>query len=209
MRYSPERVQEILNVVEQLLGEKDYRQLTMSDIARACNGSKETLYRWFGSKTGLFAEMVRTSSNLIGKRMNNLFAAADATPQMVLSGFCHQYLRTVLSESSVRVNRVAISGINETPELAQLLIENGRDNAVPHLERYLGDLQERGIIVQSADMDDMVNTLLGLSVGDMQIRRLLGGLSVCPPDDELKQAANRATARFLLIFTAPAKDGSS
>jgi hypothetical protein len=117
-------------------------------------------------------------------------------------------LRTVLAESSVRVNRVAISGINETPELAQLLLENGRDNAVPYLERYLGDLQERGTIVQSADMGDMVNTLLGLAVGDMQIRRLLGRLAECPPDNALAQAANRAAARFLLIFAAPAQEES-
>jgi AcrR family transcriptional regulator len=208
MRYSPERVQEILAVVEQLLGEKDYHHLTMAGIARSCNGSKETLYRWFGSKAGLFAEMVRTNSNRIGERINDLFSATDATPQAVLSGFCHQYLRTVLSESSVRVNRAAISGINETPELARLLIENGRDNAVPYLEHYLGNLQERGTIAQSADMDDMVNTLLGLSAGDMQIRRLLGRLSTCPPDNELTQAANRAAARFLLLFAASAQDES-
>ncbi len=203
MRYSPERVQEILAVVERLLGEKDYRHLTMADIARACNGSKETLYRWFGSKAGLFAEMVRTSSDRIGERMNELFAATGATPQTVLSGFCHQYLRTVLAESSVRVNRVAISGINETPELAKLLLENGRDNAVPWLERYLGNLQEHGIIVESADMDDMVNTLLGLAAGDMQIRRLLGRLTEYPEDSTLAETANRAAARFLLLFAAP------
>ncbi len=208
MRYSPQRVQEIFAVLEQLMGEKDYHQLTMADIARSCNSSKETLYRWFGSKAGLFAEMVRANSNRIGERMSDLFAAADATLQAVLSGFCHQYLCTVLSEASVRVNRVAISGINETPGLAQLLLENGRDNAVPYLERYLGELQKRGIIAQSADMDDMVNTLLGLSAGDMQIRRLLGRLSTCPLDDELTQAANRAAARFLLIFAASAQDDS-
>jgi AcrR family transcriptional regulator len=202
MRYSPERVQEILAVAERLLGQKDYRRLTMADIAGACNGSKETLYRWFGNKAGLFAEMVRTSSDRIGERMNALFAAADASPQAVLGGFCHQYLRTVLAESSVRVNRVAISGINETPELAHLLLENGRDNAVPHLQRYLGGLQEQGIITRSADMDDMVNTLLGLAAGDMQIRRLLGRLTACPADNVLAQAADRAAARFLLIFAA-------
>jgi AcrR family transcriptional regulator len=202
MRYSLERVQEIFAVVEQLLGENDYRQLTMAEIARSCSGSKETLYRWFGSKAGLFAEMVRNSSNRIGERMSALFAATDATPQAVLSGFCHQYLRTVLAESSVRLNRVAISGFNEVPELAQLLLENGRDNAVPWLERYLGELQGRGTIAQSAEMNDMVNTLLGLTAGDMQIRRLLGRLSACPADDLLEQMADRAAARFLLIFTA-------
>jgi AcrR family transcriptional regulator len=202
MRYSPERVQEIFAVVERLLGENDYRQLTMAEIARACSCSKETLYRWFGSKAGLFAEMVRNSSNRIGERMSALFVATDATPQAVLSGFCHQYLRTVLAESSVRVNRVAISGFNETPEFAQLLLENGRDNAVPWLERYLGELQERGAIAQSADMNDMVNTLLGLAAGDMQIRRLLGRITACPADDLLEHMADRAAARFLLIFTA-------
>ncbi len=206
MRYSPERVQEIFAVVEQLLGEKDYRQLSMADVARACNSSKETLYRWFGSKTGLFAEMVRANSNLIGERMNELFTTADAPPHVVLSGFCHQYLRTVLAESSVRINRVALSSINETPELAQVLLENGRDNAVPHLERYLGDLQQRGIIAQTADMSDMVNTLLGLSAGDMQIRRLLGRLAACPPDSVLEQAAKRAATRFLLLFAPAAQE---
>ena len=206
MRYSPERVQEVLAVVGQLLSEKDYRRLTMADIARACNCSKETLYRWFKSKEGLFAEMVRNSSNRIGERMSDLFAAADATPQAVLSTFCHQYLRTVLVESSVRVNRVAISGINETPELAQLLLENGRDNAVPQLERYLGELQGCGSIAQSAEMNDMVNTLLGLTAGDMQIRRLLGRLTACPADDVLVQIANRAAARFLLIFAASVRE---
>ena len=208
MRYSPERVQEILAVVDQLLSEKDYRRLTMADIARACSSSKETLYRWFTSKEGLFAEMVRNSSNRIGERMSDLFAAADATPQAVLSGFCHQYLHTVLAESSVRVNRVAISGINETPELAQLLLENGRDNAVPRLERYLGELQGRGTIAESADMNDMVNTLLGLTAGDMQILRLLGRLTACPTDDLLERIANRAAERFLLIFAAPAREES-
>lgn len=208
MRYSPERVKEILAIVDQLLGEKDYRQLTMADIARACNSSKETLYRWFKSKEGLFAELVRNSSNLIGERMRDLSSATDASPQAVLSGFCYQYLRTVLVESSVRVNRVAISGIKETPELAQLLLQNGRDNAIPQLERYLGELQDSDIIIQSADINDMVNTLLGLSAGDMQIRRLLGRLTACPADNLLEQIANRAAARFLLIFAVPSRDVS-
>jgi hypothetical protein len=58
-------------------------------------------------------------------------------------------------------------------------------------------------------MDDMVHTLLGLSAGDMQIRRLLGRLAECPLDNVLAQAANRAAARFLLIFAAPTKEESS
>lgn len=200
MRYSEERVQEIFDATIDLLGEKDYRRLTMMDLARRCQVSKETLYRWFGNKSGLFAAIIKARSARIVEEIQTSMAGTDDDPPAVLRAFCRQYLRTVLSEGAVRLNRVAISGVQETPELAQLLVDNGRENALPPLKRYLGTLQDRGLLETTTSVDDLAEALLGLAAGDKQIRRLLNAMSECPASDELDRLAAAAVHRFLRAF---------
>ena len=200
MRHSDERVQEIFEATLELLGEKDYRRLTMLDLARTCRISKETLYNWFDNKAGLFAALIRTRSAPIVAEVDAALADAGEEPQEVLAAFCRQYLRTVLSDEAVRLNRVAIAGVQETPELAQLLVNNGRENALPPLRRYLDQLQHDGTLDSAASVESMAEALLGLAAGDTQIRRLLNALATPPDDATLERWADEAARRFLRAY---------
>ena len=55
---SPERREEIIGAAFALLVEKGYHRTSTLAIAQRAHTSKETIYNWFGSKEGLFRELV-------------------------------------------------------------------------------------------------------------------------------------------------------
>ncbi len=65
-RFNEERMKEVFSKTIELLQVKDYSKITMNDIAKNSKASKETLYKKFGSKQGLFEAIIISSSKPIG-----------------------------------------------------------------------------------------------------------------------------------------------
>ncbi len=61
---------EVAAVAQRIFLERGYSQTTMQAIAEEAGASKETLYRHFGSKEGLFAEIVSEKSAQIATRID-------------------------------------------------------------------------------------------------------------------------------------------
>ena len=57
----PERERQMLDVAEQVFGERGYRATSMDEIAERCGVSKPMLYEYFGSKDGLLLACVARS----------------------------------------------------------------------------------------------------------------------------------------------------
>ncbi|MGI8910427.1 MAG: TetR/AcrR family transcriptional regulator, partial [Rubrobacteraceae bacterium] len=52
------RREEILVAALEVLEERGYREASMREVAARARASKETLYSWFGSKSGLFEALI-------------------------------------------------------------------------------------------------------------------------------------------------------
>lgn len=200
MRYSEQSVQVIFDTTFALLATKDFRRLSMADIGRACGVSKETLYRWFGNKNGLFTAMIRARSEQINEAMDTLFREPESDPFSVVERFAYWYLLTVLDDRSVRINQIAIAAAHEEPQLARILLENGRENALPRLAEQFGRYQSTGVLATDISTELLTESLLGLAAGDLQIRRLLNAIPHELEDDILRDRARSAAARFFKAF---------
>jgi AcrR family transcriptional regulator len=168
-----------------------FERVTMSAVAARAGSSKESLYVWFGSKEGLVAELIRRQS----ARTNAAVESALTTNQPVrevLVGIANNLLNVLLSETSLALNRAAMS----SPALAAILLQQGRHTTGPLIERYLARLNRDGLI----NIDDPAEAfclLYGLTIQDSQIRALLGEQP--PTAAERTKMARSAVSRFIAL----------
>lgn len=203
-RASRERREEILTVALSVLAERGYAGASMGEVAARARASKETLYAWFGDKRGLFEELVRWQAERVEGVLARHFEGDAGETAPVLRGFAEELLRLLLGERSVVINRVAISEAPTDPTFARVLAASGRGAVVPKLMLYLESQRERGRL-DFEDAREAAEVLIGLTMGDQQIRRLLGVLPA-PEGAQVQSRAQVAVARFLTLY-APCRSG--
>lgn len=203
----PDRAQRrdaILDAATAILREKGYRDTTMLDIARRVSASKETLYAWFGSKSGLFQAVIRRNADTV-RTVLEAHLDGDAPVAEALADVGRALAGLLLGDGAVAINRAAISEARSDPELARILVETGREATLPFFVRYLERCRERELL----DFDDpweAAETFLGLLLGDKQIRRLLGVVDT-PDAGEIEARARQAAVRFLRLHGGKALSG--
>jgi hypothetical protein len=98
----------------------------------------------------------------------------------------------------VVINRAAISEVTSDPTFAQILATQGRGSVVPKLERYLEGQREGGHL-HFEEAEAAIDTLIGLAIGDQQVRRLLGVLPM-PGPEQVEARAEGTVEQFLTLF---------
>ena len=165
--------------------------MTMLAVARRAGASKETLYRWFGSRDGLLTALIEENADRAAERVRDALDG-DAEPRATLVGFATGLLTLLTSDGSVAINRAAMG----SPELAAVLLASGRHRVGPIVEAYLGRLDEHDDLAV-ADPGDAFELLYGLVVRDTQIRVLLG--ETPPTAPTIADRAGDAVDRFLAL----------
>lgn len=193
----PERRHEILDAALTLLEEHGYRNTSMLQVATQARASKNTVYQHFPTKQALFASLVARAAASINAE---LLEALDshALPGPALLRFGHSLLGLLCSQTSIAINRAAIAEARQAPELAQELVANGRSTTGALVMRYLAQQMDAGLLRQ-APPSDAFEGFLGLLMGDLQIRLLLGVQTV-PSASALRQRAQRATQQFMQLY---------
>ncbi|WP_026306691.1 TetR family transcriptional regulator [Smaragdicoccus niigatensis] len=94
------RAQTVLDAVKELITETDWANLSVSDVAKRCGLSRQTIYKEFGSRTGLMnAYILRLASTVITEA-----AAHESSPDVFetfKAGF-ERYFTTVVADPLVR-----------------------------------------------------------------------------------------------------------
>lgn len=195
------RRDEILDAAFSVLAERGYRGASTREIAERARASKETLYSWFGDKRGLFEELIRRQAEGVGEALSASLERDAEDPAVVLRAFAVELLRLLLGERAVVINRAAISEAAADLTFARILAAGGRSSIVPKLESYLEGQRARGRLDFGpfGDASATAEALIGLTVGDRQVRRLLGTLPM-PEPEQIDAHAERAVAGFLKLF---------
>lgn len=191
------RRDQILDVAVQVLVERGYRDTTMLEVARRAAASKETLYAWFGNKTGLFEAVIRRNAEAVQAVLSTHLE--DATPpQRVLEDFGRALLALLLGDSAVAINQAAISEAHCDPVLAECLARSGRDATLPAFIGFLKRQCDLGVL-RADRPQQAAEDFLGLLLADLQVRRLLG-LVPAPEAAEVADRAARASRAFLSLY---------
>ncbi|MBY6157589.1 TetR/AcrR family transcriptional regulator [Pseudooceanicola nitratireducens] len=189
------RADEIEAAAYAVLEEKGYAGLTMLAVAKAAKASNETLYRWYGDKTGLFRALILGNVTAVQATLDQ---AQGQSPMTTLRAFGPALLAMLLGPRAVALNRAAAA--DPTGDLGRTLAESGRDTVGPWLGRVIARGIEDGSLPR-ADVSEMIETYFALLIGDTQIRRVTGAMEE-PDADWIADRADQALTRTIALFQA-------
>jgi len=194
------RQRDVLDAALRLLVEEG-DNLTMAAVARRASCSKETLYKWFGDRDGLLTATVRWQASKVRVAALNRAGLDLASLTASLEGFASDWLRVISSDTSIALNRVAVSHAGSgKDDLGRIVLENGRFALARRLTPVLEAGREAGLL-DFGDAETAFRTFFGLVGRDVQIRLLLGD-RLEPTEAEIGGDARRATQQFLALHGA-------
>ncbi len=194
------RQSEVLDAVLDLLVEGGER-VTMNAVAARANCSKETLYKWFGDRDGLLTETVRWQASRVreGNWDRQRLDAAALTES--LEAFAANWLTVISSQTSIALNRVAISQAGSAKSnLGRIVLANGRFAIGERLRPLLDAAREAGLI-SFDDTETAFRTFFGLVARDVQLRLLLGD-DLALDAETIRSDAARAVSQFMTLFAS-------
>lgn len=137
------RREEIATIADRVFLERGFTETTMQLVAARAGASKETLYRHFGNKEELFAEIVRRrSARITGGQDGEL--DMNGTPREVLGKLGLNLLRLITRADSLSFHRVVVAEAVRVPELGRIFYAQGPGRVYGELAHYLGCATRRG-----------------------------------------------------------------
>lgn len=195
-----ERQKAVLDAALRLLVEEG-DQLTMTAVARRASCSKETLYKWFGDRDGLLTATVQWQASKVRVVPVDRKGLDLASLTASLERFASDWLKVISSDTSIALNRVAVSHAGSgKDDLGAIVLENGRFALARRLKPVLEAGQQAGLL-EFSDAEAAFRTFFGLVARDVQIRLLLGD-RLQLTDAAIGGDAVRATQQFLALYGA-------
>lgn len=153
-----------------VLEEKGYAGTSMLAIARKAHASNETLYNWYGDKQGLFrALVVRNAAEVRDLLQTGIAGQRDPLQTLDLLG--PELLDLLTGPRAVALNRAAAA--DPTRELGAAIAQAGRETIAPLIGQVLEEARAGGQLAFQSTTE-AIDLYLGLLVGDLQIRRIIG-----------------------------------
>ena len=137
------RRREIAAVAESVFFETGFAETTMQAIAARAGASKETLYRHFGSKEELFAEIVSSRARSWLEDLDEKFATPCSIAD-VLGTIGMKMLESILDDDAVSLCRTVVAESARNPELGAVFFAAGPEKVRKRLAEFLGTAAARG-----------------------------------------------------------------
>lgn len=125
-----------------------YVGTTTDQLAAAASVSKQTLYKEFDDKEGVFAALIRFACDRVDdpfaplvEQMSGIGSADDAVALMAT-----QFTSSIMSPYVQQLRRLVIAEATRFPHLGQLYWEEGFLRVVNSVARCLSILDERGMM---------------------------------------------------------------
>lgn len=167
------RRREVAKVAEQVFFELGYANTTMQTIAVRAGASKETLYRHFGSKEGLFAEIVAERSRSFLYHLDHNFERPGSVAE-VLRELGVRILESMLEPSALCLCRTVIADGHRNPDLGTIFMKDGPDHVRTRLAEFLRAACSRHEL-DCPDVEMAARIFLGAVVGSYHLSLLLLG----------------------------------
>lgn len=180
-----ERQDQIEEAAYRVLERDGYAGTTMLAIAREARASNETLYRWYGDKTGLFRALVARNADAV-RLMLTRRAPQQDDPLETLALLGPELIDLLSHPRAIALNRAAAA--DRSGELAAAIAAAGRETVGPLIAQVLIAARERGAL-RFDDPQAALALYLDLLIGDLQHRRVIGLIAAPPPDQRSARSA--------------------
>ncbi|MGH6839217.1 MAG: TetR/AcrR family transcriptional regulator [Methylocella sp.] len=191
------RREEIAAIAERVFLERGFTETTMQLVAARAGASKETLYRHFGNKEDLFAEIVRRrSARITGGHDGEL--DVNGTPREVLGRLGLNLLRFITRADSLSFCRVMVAEAVRAPELGRIFYAQGPARVHGELARYLGRAARHGEL-RCPEPELAAKLFLGAIVANYQLLGLVApGFE--PKGKKMRAHVEEAVRLFLTSY---------
>lgn len=192
------RRREIAAVAERVFFESGFSDTTMQTIAIRAGASKETLYRHFGSKEGLFAEIVETRAKSFLDDLDENFDRPGSVAD-VLRNLALKLLDAMVGDEAISLCRTVIAEAPRNPELGEIFFSRGPDRVRNRLTEFL--VAARGRHELSCENPELAARIfLGAIMSNFHLMRLV---LQSPPNltrPQLKVHVDEVVEMFLLKY---------
>jgi TetR/AcrR family transcriptional regulator, mexJK operon transcriptional repressor len=200
------RRREIAAVAEQVFFENGFTDATMQSIAVRAGASKETLYRHFGSKEELFAELVEARARDFIQDLDEHFSRTG-TVEQILTGVGLRGIEMLFDPIAIKLCRTVIAESPRNPALGCIFLDEGPHRVRLGLSKFLTGATARGELA-CPDPDQAATFFFGLVMASLHLERLV---LIPPPrmsEDEVRHHVDEAVAIFLARY-APRRSAST
>ena len=196
------RRREIAAVAELVFFENGFSDTTMQMIAARAGASKETLYRHFGSKEGLFAEIVETRAKEFLAGIEENFERPGSVGD-VLRDLGSRILDAMVESIAISLCRTVVSESMRNPELGRIFYAAGPDRVRKRLAEFLTAARERGELA-CPDPDLASRIFLGAVFAEYHLKRLVLEAPPPMPRAQIEAHVDEIVAMMLGRYAAPA-----
>lgn len=191
----------ILAAATSVFLEKGYRGTSMDEIAALAAVSKQTVYKHFADKEGLFSEIVTNTINEAGDRVHaEAHGLAESTAiERDLRELARRQLRLVMQPRVLKLRRLVIAEASRFPELGRIFYERGPARTITALTSTFERLAARGLLT----LDDTQLAAAHFNWLVMSIplnEAMLLGEDTTPNETDLHHYADAGVRAFLAAY---------
>jgi TetR/AcrR family transcriptional regulator, mexJK operon transcriptional repressor len=200
---SARRRQMILEAATEVFVRNGYLGATTDQVAAAASVSKQTVYKQFGDKQHLFAEVIGVTTAGVVDRLAAAVASTlgDARDvRTALRDLAGGFLRGLLQPDVLRLRRLVIAEADRFPEIGRAWFEQGFDRALVILGEALQALADRGLLHDLGDPTLAAYQFAGLVMYQPMNQLMFAGTGELPPGDTLDRVADSAVEVFLARY---------
>lgn len=179
------RQRALIDAARDLFVEVGYRGTTLEALIARAGGSRETIYRVFGGKSGLFSAIIAQSGAEFAASIVEP-VALTLPPREGLTRVGLQLAEVWLSDEGRAVNRVVVSEGLDAPELMHAWYHGAVAISVEALARYLEGQVVRGRL-QPLDASLVARQFVTLLMGELAFPLIAG---VAESRDHAEQVAH-------------------
>jgi TetR/AcrR family transcriptional repressor of mexJK operon len=140
--------QHILDAALTVFVANGYVGTSTDQIAAASSVSKQTIYKYFADKEGLFTALITDVGDRIHNPFDELAKAMQSAPdaESAITLLAEQFARSIMNERVQEIRRLVIAEAGRFPDLGRLYWERGFERALESMATCLGVLSERGLL---------------------------------------------------------------
>jgi AcrR family transcriptional regulator len=120
---SEELVRHIVETATRLFIEHGYPATSIEQIAAAAGSGKQTIYRRFTSKEGLFTAVINQRVRRLLEAAGAAACASGADPTAALKAACREYFDFMLQPDAIRLHRILAAEAVRFPNLSESILE--------------------------------------------------------------------------------------
>ncbi|WP_169515650.1 TetR/AcrR family transcriptional regulator [Glaciibacter superstes] len=198
---SDEKRQQILSATLDVFLANGYVGTSTDQIAAASSISKQTIYKYFSDKQGLFTALITDLADGIHNPFEQLIPDMTKSPdaQSAVTLLAEQFTRSILSPRVQEIRRLVIAEATRFPELGRLYWQSGFERMLDSMAACLLILSGRGLL-STPDPLLAAQHLTGMLLWIPSNRIMFTGEAGTPSRKELTHYINQGARAFVRAY---------